>query len=95
MGKASAYNVRDPGSIPGSGRSPREENGNPIQYSCQENPIDRGAWQTTVHGVTELDTTEQLTLHFTRKQKRISLVWLEIVILDRVDPDGKWNCPTE
>ena len=44
-GKASAYNVGDPGSIPGSGRSPGEGKGNPLQYSCLENPMDRGAWQ--------------------------------------------------
>ena len=44
MVKASAYNVGDPGSIPGSGRSPGEGNGNPLQYSCLENPMDRGAW---------------------------------------------------
>ena len=43
-GKASAYNGGDPGSIPGSGRSPGEGNGNPFQYSCLENPIDGGAW---------------------------------------------------
>ena len=43
-GKASAYNAGDLGSIPGSGRSPGEGNGNPFQYSCQENPMDRGAW---------------------------------------------------
>ena len=43
-GKASAYNPGDPGSIPGSGRSPGEGNGNPLQYSCLENPMDRGAW---------------------------------------------------
>ena len=42
--KASAYNARDPGSIPGSGRSPGEENGNPLQYSYLENPMDWGAW---------------------------------------------------
>ena len=41
----------DVGSIPGSGRSPREGNGNPLQYSCQRNPMDRGAWQATVHEV--------------------------------------------
>ena len=57
-GKASARNVGDPDSnqdldsIPGSGRSPGEGNGNPLQYSCLKNPMDRGAWQTTVHGVT-------------------------------------------
>ena len=43
-GKASAYNVGDPGSIPGSGRSPGEGNGNPLQYSCLENPMDGEAW---------------------------------------------------
>ena len=43
-GKASVYNVGDPGSIPGLGRSPGEGNGNPLQYSCLENPMDRGAW---------------------------------------------------
>ena len=50
--KASAYNVGDLGSIPGSRRSPGEGNGNPFQYSCPENPMDRGAWQVAVHGVT-------------------------------------------
>ena len=43
-GKASAYNAGDLGSIPGLGRSPGEGNGNPLQYSCLENPTDRGAW---------------------------------------------------
>ena len=43
-GKASVYNARDPGLIPGSGRSPGEGNGNPLQYYCLENPMDRGAW---------------------------------------------------
>ena len=52
-GKASAYNVGDLGSIPGLGRSPGEGNGNPLQYSCLENPMDRGAWWATVHGVTK------------------------------------------
>ena len=46
-------NSEDVGSIPGSGRSPGEGNGNPLQYSCLENPIDRGAWQATVYGVTK------------------------------------------
>ena len=43
-GKASAYNVGDPGSVPGSRRSPGKRNGNPLQYSCLENPMDGGAW---------------------------------------------------
>ena len=50
----------DQGSIPGSGRSPEEGNGNPLRYSCLENPKDREAWQATVHEVTkESDTTEE------------------------------------
>ena len=51
--KASAGNAGDPGSIPGSGRSPGEGNGNPLQYSCLENPMNGGAWWATVHGVTK------------------------------------------
>ena len=49
--KASACNAGHPGSIPGSGRSPGEGNGNPPHCSCLENPMDRGAWWATVHGV--------------------------------------------
>ena len=51
LSKESACNARDLGSIPGLGRSPGEGNGNPLQYSCLENPMDRAAWRTTVHGV--------------------------------------------
>ena len=54
VGKESACNAGDPGSIPGSGRSPGEGNGNPLRYSCLENPMDRGAWQATVHGITRV-----------------------------------------
>ena len=54
-GKASACNAGDPGSIPGSGRHSGEGNGNPLQYSCLENPMD-GAWLATVHGVTKSRT---------------------------------------
>ena len=54
--KASARNVGDLGSIPGLGRSPGEGNGNPLQYSCLENPMDGGAWWATVHGVIESQT---------------------------------------
>ena len=50
-GKASICNAGDSGSIPGSERSPREGHGHPLQYSCLGNPMDRGAWRVTVHGV--------------------------------------------
>ena len=51
--RATACNVGDPGSVPGLGRPPGEGNGNPLQYSCLGNPMDRGAWWATVHGVAE------------------------------------------
>ena len=55
-GKESACNAGDPGLIPGLGRSPRGGYGNPLQYSCLENPMDRGAWKATVHGVEKSQT---------------------------------------
>ena len=58
---ANVGDIRDLGSIPGSGRSPGEGNGTPLQYSCLENPMDRGAWRATVHGVAESLT--QLSTH--------------------------------
>ena len=57
VGKGSTFSAGDPGSIPGLGRSPGEGNGNPLQYSCLENPMDRGAWWATVMGLQESDTT--------------------------------------
>ena len=56
ISKEIACNAGDPGSIPGLGRSPGEGNGNPLQYSCLENSMDRGAWWATVHGVTHTHT---------------------------------------
>ena len=58
-GKASVYNVGDPGSVLGLGRSPGEGNGNPLQYSCLENPMD-----CSLPGCKESDTTERLHFHF-------------------------------
>ena len=55
---ANAGDVRDMGLIPGSGRSPGDGQGNPLQYSCLENPVDRGAWWATVHSVRESNMTE-------------------------------------
>ena len=71
-GKESACSVGDPGSIPGLGRCPRGGCGDPLQYSCLENPMDRGAWQATVisRGHKELDTPEQLTLSLSSRTGR-------------------------
>jgi len=55
-GKESTCNAGDTGSIPGSERPPGEGNGNPLQYSCLENPMDRGAWWAAVHGVARSQT---------------------------------------
>ena len=65
----SAGNIRDPGSIPGLGRSPGEGHGNPLQYSCIENSMDRGPWQATYGpwGLKKLDTTE-LHIHTFEKE---------------------------
>ena len=57
-GEESAFSAGDLGSIPGLGRHPGEGNGCPLQYSCLENSMNRGAWRGTVHGVSELYTTE-------------------------------------
>ena len=63
-----AGNIRDVGSIPGLGRFPGGEHGNLLQYSCLENPMDRGAWRTTVHGVAKSHT--QLKQLSTQKETR-------------------------
>ena len=65
-GKVSAYNAGDLGSIPGLGRSPGEGNGNPLQYSCLENPMDQRAWWAAVHEFTKSQTqlSDFTSLHF-------------------------------
>ena len=62
-GKESVCNTGDLGSIPGLRRSPGEGHGNPLQYSCLENPMDRGAWGIIVYRVAESNVTEQLSTH--------------------------------
>ena len=75
-GKESACNAGDLGSIPVSGRFPGEGNGNSLQYSCLENPMDRGAWRATVHGVAESDRTEQLTFTHSSVDGHLFLIFL-------------------
>ena len=58
---ANSRDIRDKGSVPGSGRSPRGGHGNPLQYIYLENPMDRGAWQATVHKVAKLDMMEAIS----------------------------------
>ena len=62
---ATAGDIRDPDSIPGWGRSPGGGHGNPLQYSCLENPMDRGAWIAAVHRVTKTQTqSKRLSMHY-------------------------------
>ena len=70
-GKESACNTGDQRSIPGSRRSPGEGNGNPLQYSCLENPMDRGAWQATVCGVIKSRTRQSNWAHVMNKVEHL------------------------
>ena len=73
--KVSACNVGDLGSIPGSGRFPGEGNGNPLQYSCLENPMNGRAWWATIHGVANSQTRlRDFTFTFTTNHKAL-LTW--------------------
>ena len=81
-GEASAYNAGDPGSIPGSGRSPGEGNGNPLQYSCLENPMDRGAWWATVHGVAKSWTWLS---HFTSLHFMVTQHWKNLASFKQIN----------
>ena len=68
IGKESTCNAQDPGLIPGLGGSPGEGNGNPLQYSCLENSMDRGAWWAAVHGAAK-SWTQLSNQHFKHLQK--------------------------
>ena len=68
----SARDTRDTCLIPGLGRSPGGGHGNPLQYSCQENPMDRGAWWATVHRVAELNMTEHTSTYTKCKTYRLN-----------------------
>ena len=83
--KEPACNVGDAGSIPGSGRSPGERNGNPLQYSCLENPMDGGAWQAIVHRVTKSRTwLRDFTFFLSRSYSEIlGSLWVLLFICDR------------
>ena len=78
---AIAGDVRDMGSIPGFGRSPGEGNGNPLQYSCLENPMDRGPWWATVHRVAESDITKATAPHGTVSSYYIKTTVLLVIHL--------------
>ena len=84
-GKASACNVGDPSSIPGSGRSPGEGNGNPLQYPCLENPMDRGAWQVTVHGVAKSLTRLATSLSLFMLKDKTTVEFLVIALYLKID----------
>ena len=97
--KESAFNVQDPGSSPGSGRFPGEGNGNPLQYSCLENSMDRGAWWTySPWDCKELNRTEQLSLslslslshtHTRRHKHSYRKVWANLwSLLQQVTSDA-------
>ena len=87
-GKASAYSAGDPDSISGSGRSPGEGNGNPLQYSCLENPMDGGAWWATVHGVAKsltLLSDFTFTFHFYTSYDIFILMLIYILVFLNIE----------
>ena len=70
---ANEGDIREAGSVPGLGRSPGGGHGNPLRYSCLENPMDRGAWRATAHAVAELDTIESLNTNPRTHTRSMSL----------------------
>ena len=93
--KESTYNAGDADSIPGSGRSPAEGNGNPLQYSCLENPMDREAWWDTVHGVTKSwDVTERLNVKNNNENTQLQKIILQTLIYYDTDKAGESSLTT-
>ena len=88
-GKESTCNVGDLCSIPGLGRSPRGGYGNPLQYSCLENPMDGGAWRATVHGVKKSDMTEWLST--ITHVNMASVLFIQFVFLELYTAHVLWN----
>jgi len=95
-GKASAYNVGDQGSVPGLKRFPGEGNGNPLQYSCLENPMDGGAWWTAYSpwDCKESDTTEQLHFHFTDLGFFCLEMLCSLIQYDGLSKKSFWSLPS-
>ena len=89
---ASARDSGDVCSVPGSGRSPRGGNGNPLQYSCLENPMDRGAWWAIIHGVAKSRT--RLSMHTSRSPLVLKGTSLESVLQANVKV-GTWPRPLQ
>ena len=78
---ANAGDIRDVGSVPELGRSPGEGHGNPLQYSCLENPMDRGAWWATVHKVAKSQTQlKQLSIHTLIPLRSLSHLFLTLTV---------------
>ena len=90
--KVSACNAGDLGSIPGLGRSPGKGNGNPLQYSCLENPMDGGAWWATVHRVTKSRTrlSDFTSLHL-KKTKELCPENYKTIMKEIKDYINKWR----
>ena len=86
--KESACNAEDPGSIPGLGRFPGEGNGYPLQYSCLEDSMDRGAWWATVHGVTKSRTHSRSL----ERKKKIHYMYKFLVKLKSLNKG--WELPS-
>ena len=81
VGKEPACNAEDLGSVPGSGRSPGEGNGNPLQYSCLENPMDREAWRAIVHGAAKSRTQLTNTFNFIGDNRNIIGGCVNLILL--------------